>query len=69
MEGCGGVNVGMGSFFTAKRGSKFCGLIWQAALSLQALEKFGASFEIGFLCENALMTCHFDRKIVIVFTV
>ena len=35
----------------------------------QALEIFGASFEIDSLCENALMTCHFDRKIMFVFAV
>ena len=30
---------------------------------------FGASFELDSLCENALVTCHFDRKIVFVFVV
>ena len=30
---------------------------------------FGASFETDSLCENALMTCHFDRKIVFVLAV
>ena len=30
---------------------------------------FGASFEIDSLFEKALMTCHFDRKIVLVSAV
>jgi hypothetical protein len=35
----------------------------------QALEISGASVEIDSLCENALITCRFDRKIVLVVAV
>ena len=68
---CGwGLMWGTGSFLPQKRGSKFCGLIWQASLSLeapQALEESGASFEMSFLYKNALMAHHFNHKLVLVF--
>ena len=35
----------------------------------QALENLGHRLKLIPLFENALMTCHFDRKIVLVFVV
>ena len=39
------------------------------SIGAASFRNFGASFEIDSLCENALMTCHFDRKIMFVFAV
>ena len=77
VEGCGYPNEGwmwgVRPLFNTKIGVHFLRpLSCQVLLCLkarQALENFGASFEIDSLFENALMTCHFDRKIVLVSAV
>ena len=65
-----GLMWGTGSFFTAKKRvqilrPRLAG--FPLARGAAGFKNFEASFQISFLHKNALITHHFNRKLVLVF--